>query len=161
MDFSFQYLSGSLSASRMKAFFAIGAIASLCQSAYCLDPGTYFIGSAISDSDVLTEKGANLPLAFEKTGASSGQYWSLTPSDGGYFQISTDEGLFINCAKEGTKTCYAGPNPQSFLPEFQGDNKYELVEQGSGYFLRQAEDGSLQLAEYDQSINEQFRLKPV
>ncbi|KAJ6111517.1 hypothetical protein N7523_007578 [Penicillium sp. IBT 18751x] len=141
----------------MKAFFAL-TLAALCQSAYCLREGTYFIGSA---SKVLTEsmQEHGKPLSFEAKKGQPGQIWSFTPQEGGYFEVQNNLGGYINCgnSKAGA-TCFAGERPQSFLPEYQGGDSYELVEAGSGYFLRVAENGQLMLAEYDGGESEQFNL---
>ncbi|KAJ5339517.1 hypothetical protein N7452_006245 [Penicillium brevicompactum] len=143
----------------MKYFFALGAIASLCQSACALDNGPHTIAPTSRDNVVLTVQAPNGPLTFEHFEEKPGQIWTLNQVAGGYFEIHNDFGQFINCQQQAPRTCYTGDNPQSFLPEFQGDTNYELVEQGSGLFLRLANDGTLQLAKWDQSIDEQFSLK--
>ncbi|KAJ5855641.1 uncharacterized protein N7529_009585 [Penicillium soppii] len=142
----------------MKSFFALGALATLFQSAYCLAPGAYIIDTAKQDGLALTQEGDNTPLRF----TSRVQFWDFTPTKGGYFEIRHESGAYINCDQTGDRICFPGDRPQAFLPEFQGENKYELVEQGSGLFLRFDGEGNLlKLAEYDQSIEEQFALIPL
>jgi hypothetical protein len=145
----------------MKSFFTFGALAALCQSAYGLESGVYSIASADSNSLVLTDEAPNKPLAFTRQNQDPAQEWHFDAADGGYFEITSDLGSYINCETTGDKICYPGEQPQAFKPEFQGDKKYELVEQGSGLFLRITKKGTLQLAEWDQSIDEQFRLISV
>lgn len=142
----------------MKSFFTLGAIAALCQSAYSLDPGHYTIASGNSDSLILTDKSPNQPLAFEPRNGGSGQEWDIIPAEENFFLIQSQYGSFINCHTTDTLVCFPGSEPQAFRPEFQGDNRYELVEQGSGLFLRFTKENSLELAEWDQSIDEQFSL---
>lgn len=143
----------------MKYFFALGAIASLCQSACALNSGTYTIASANTDAEVLTGQHPDVPLTFVEFDGNPGQIWTFNQAEGDYFDVRNNQGLYINCQQQGPRTCYPGETPQKFIPEFQGGTNYELVAQGSGLLLRLADDGTLQLAEYDQSINEQFSLK--
>lgn len=145
----------------MKTFFTLGALAALCQSAYSLNPGPYIIASANSDSQILTDENLNQPLTFTQPTENENQVWQFNAVDGGYFEIQSVQGSFIDCHRTEDRTCYSSERPRAFIPEFQGDNKYELVEEGSGLFLRIAKEGGLQLAEWDQSLNEQFTLTPV
>lgn len=144
----------------MKSFFVL-ALAALCQSAYSLKEGTYTIGSVDLDtSQVLTESldQQGKPLSFGPKKGEPGQIWSFTPRDNGYWEVQNILGGYINCGTEEGSTCFAGEEPQLFMPEYQGGNKYELVVEGSGYLLRITEHRGLELAGYDGSLSEQFSL---
>lgn len=145
----------------MKSFFTLGAIAALCQSAYCLNAGPYQIESANSRSEILTQKNPGQPLTFEPKSEGSAQIWHVVPTHGDYFSIRSEQGFFINCHNDDSSICSAGTQAQDFIPEFQGGTNYELVEEGSGLFLRITAQKTLELAGYDGSINEQFSLVPV
>jgi hypothetical protein len=149
----------------MKAFFAL-TLAALCQSVYCLRDGTYTIRSAsLGPHKVLTEnmKEHEEPLAFKEKHEriEPGQLWDLKSKDKGYFEVQNHLGDYINCGTEEGSTCYAGKEPQQFLPERADEDTYELVAKGSGYFLRVAESGELRLAGYDGSPSEKFYLSEV
>lgn len=144
----------------MKAFFVL-AFAALCQSTYSLKEGTYTIGSVkLDNSQVLTESfnQQGKPLSFDTKKRNPGQIWSFTPKDNGYWEVQNILGGYINCGTEEGSTCFAGEEPQLFMPEYQGGNKYELVAKGSGYLLRITEHRGLELAGYDDSLSEQFTL---
>ncbi|KAJ5198504.1 uncharacterized protein N7498_007621 [Penicillium cinerascens] len=144
----------------MKAFFVL-TFAALCQSAYSLREGTYMIesakfGKSLVLTETLTHRGA--PLSFDPRNGQPGQIWSFTPRDNGYWEVENHLGGNINCGTEEGSMCFAGEEPQLFMPEYKGENKYELVAKGSGYLLRVTEHGSLELAGYDDSLSEQFTL---
>lgn len=88
--------------------------------------------------------------------------WNLTlAKEDGFFYIEGEDRLYINCNGDQRSASVSGRRPQAFLPEFQGNTNYELVEQGSGLFLRITNQKTLERAPYDQSIEEQFSLVPV
>lgn len=146
----------------MKAAFALGALAALCQSAFSLKEGTYTIGSAsLNPSLVLGEtKTEGGPLEFTRKNGHPGQTWFLyrSGSSDREFFVNNTLGGYINCGTEIGSPCFAGEEPEIYTLEFAGDNKYEFVAKTSGYFLRVNADLDLELAEWDQSLNEQFTL---
>jgi hypothetical protein len=148
----------------MKAFLGLSALAALCQSVYSLKSGLYTIGSASTEGKlVLTaHSGASghIPLDFTPESGSSSQVWEFHATDKQYFVVKNRLGAFINCEGEGS-VCVSGDQPQAFIPEFTGNDKYQLVEQGSGLFLRSDENEALVLAGYDTSPNEEFFLSPA
>ncbi|KAJ5647253.1 hypothetical protein N7490_003625 [Penicillium lividum] len=144
----------------MKSFLALGALAALCNSAYSLREGTYKIRSLGADANkVLAEVPGQSELVFNVASQHPGQTWSFEsdPDNVGYFLISNILGAYIDCEAEGS-LCTAGEEPTSYRPELvsEADKSYELVANGTGYFLRYAEDDKLKLAGYDQGVDQEF-----
>jgi hypothetical protein len=100
-------------------------------------------------------------LIFSDQQSQVSQIWKFIPKDHGYFNIQNNFGENINCGNTEGSVCFVGEGLQGFLPEFQGENNYELVAEGSGFLLRVDESQQLYLAAYDQSTNEQFILTRV
>lgn len=142
----------------MKSFFTLGAIVALCQSVYSLNPGVYTIASANSDSLFLTDETPDQPLTFGPPDGGSSQDWKILPAPEENFILIQNHEFFINCHTTGNLVCFPSDEPQIFRPKFQGDNRYEFVEQGSGLFLRITKENGLELAKSDQSVDEQFSL---
>ncbi|KAJ5605587.1 hypothetical protein N7510_008368 [Penicillium lagena] len=147
----------------MKTSQVLGLLAALSHSAFSLyKSGTYQIGSAaLSSSLVLSrtmDKESDSILFEDNAHDDNTQVWNATASNElpEYFYIYDLSNRFINCGTEEGTTCFLSHDSQFYRPELVGDNKYELVEQESGYFLRVNEDRQLQLAKWDQSPNEQF-----
>lgn len=145
----------------MKSFFTLGAIAALCQSAYSLNHGVYTISSAKNDALFLVGQGPDQPLTFGPRTGGAGEYWQLIPAKENFFLIQNLHESFINCHITDSLACFPGGEAKAFRPEFQGDNRYELVEEGSGLFLRITKENTLELAKWDHSIDEQFNLLAV
>lgn len=145
----------------MKTIFTLSAL-TLLHSAYALDEGTYTIGSGILEpSQVLTEVARDQPLIFSDDQHNFGQTWNFYPIHDGYFEIQNDLGDRLNCPGRGGDACILGDETQGFLPEFLGENSYELVAEGSGLFVRVHESRHIYLDLFDQSLNEQFILTKV
>ncbi|KAJ5408828.1 hypothetical protein N7509_002711 [Penicillium cosmopolitanum] len=150
----------------MKTFVALGALVALCHSAFGLDEGAYTIGSASLQSNkilsVNEEDGKT--LSFSPDNNDGSQAWRFTrvefDNQRDFLINSTFSGGYINCGEQRDSPCVLGDEPQIFTAELVGDNSYELVSQPSGYFLR-ADGEKLQIAEWDQSPDEQFVLTQV
>lgn len=120
----------------MKTFLALCALA-LFHSAYALDAGTYTIGSGtLGPRQVLAGVALDQPLIFSDDAINNGQTWTFYPTHDGYFEIRNDRGYPHNCPSREGEACTLGDEPQGFLPEFLGENSYELVAEGSGLFVR-------------------------
>ncbi|KAJ5359618.1 uncharacterized protein N7496_012031 [Penicillium cataractarum] len=147
----------------MKAAFALGALAALCQSAFSLSEGSYTIGSAALDpSLVLSETTANDGLLefTQKEDDHPGQTWLLSRSGSSDrdFLVENILGGYLHCGDKPDYPCFTAEDPRIYTLEFAGENKYQFVAQGSGYFLRVNEKRELVLAVWDQSLNEQLSL---
>ena len=145
----------------MKAAFVLGALAALWQPALSLREGTYMIGSASLDGSLVLgeSKTGDGPLEFARKNGHPGQTWFLehSGSNDRDFSVQNVLGGYINCGEEEAGSpCFAGEDPQVYTLEFAGDGKYEIVAKDSRYFLRVNENLQLELAEWDQSPNEQF-----
>ncbi|KAJ5536504.1 hypothetical protein N7513_009690 [Penicillium frequentans] len=143
----------------MKSFLTLTALAALCNSAYCFSEGTYTIGSAsLEKSKVLTEVPGQEDLVFDTANEYPGQIWEFTPADQkDYFLVTNTLGAYIECPAL-DNLCTAGEDPTSYSPELVEDNKYELVANGTGYFLRLADDNKLKLAGYEAGPEQRFIL---
>ncbi|KAJ5913154.1 hypothetical protein N7504_002037 [Penicillium tannophilum] len=143
----------------MKSFFTLTALAAFCNSAYCFSEGTYTIGSAsLEKTKVLTEVPGQADLVFNTANGHPGQIWDFTPADQeDYFLITNTLGAYIDCP-ELDSLCTAGEDPTSYRPELVRDNTYELVANGTGYFLRLADDSKLKLAGYEPGPEQEFIL---
>lgn len=144
----------------MKTFFALSALAALCQSAFSLEEGPYTIGSASLEGSMVLGGQIDEPLRFSPRNDDSGHIWNFTLIDNNNqrdFLIRNDFGDFINCGDEAGSACLAGGEEEVYTAEVVGDNSYQLVAKKSGYFLR-AEGEYLQLAAWDQTPNEEFVL---
>lgn len=144
----------------MKSFFALTALAALCNSAYCFEE-TYTIGSAsLEKTKVLTQVSGQQDLVFSTANGQPGQVWDFSPSTSKdkYF-IQNNLGAYITCGSVGS-LCTAGDEAvSSFRIESIEGGKYELVDGESGYFLRLAEDNKLKLAEWEyNSLDQEFVL---
>ncbi|KAJ5759782.1 hypothetical protein N7520_006938 [Penicillium odoratum] len=144
----------------MKSFLALVALAALCNSAYSLREGTYKIRALGADANkVLTEVPGQPEIVFDVASRHPGQTWNfeLDPENANYFLIQNILGAYINCESEGS-LCTAGDEPTSYRPELvsEADKSYELVANGTGYFLRFAEGDKLKLAGYDQGVDQEF-----
>ncbi|CAI7633774.1 unnamed protein product [Penicillium viridicatum] len=122
----------------MKTSLVLSVLAALCQSAFSLEEGSYTIGSSLESNEVLTQSGIGAALTFS----------------------AKRDGNFINCGDEAGSPCILGSAKEVYTAELAGDNSYQLVAKKSGYFLR-TEGDDLQLAEWDQSPNEEFVLEPA
>ncbi|KAJ5297908.1 hypothetical protein N7508_008157 [Penicillium antarcticum] len=154
----------------MKATFGLGlgALAALCQSVYGLEDGAYTIDSVISGgTEALTDyRQPGVPLEFAQNQRNEYQTWNFQETEKGssndkYFLIQSTAGTFLNCGTEKGSACVTSDSPQAFLPEFAGNGKYQLVVEGSGYFLNANYKGQLMLAAYDTTDNELFFLSPA
>lgn len=143
----------------MRGIFALSALALFHSAHAAFREGTYSIGSAtLPPSLVLTEIDADGPLVFSQQQRRPSQVWDFIPKkDSPYFEIRNTLGGNINCGP-GKGSCLTGNQPQGYLPESLGDNKYELVAEDSGFFLRVGDNQEVYLAGWDQSPNEQFVL---
>ncbi|OQE27564.1 hypothetical protein PENSTE_c004G04528 [Penicillium steckii] len=150
----------------MKTFFALGALAALCQSALSLKEGTYTIGSEITQGhEILGETEGQGPLSFSpERGNHPGQTWFFTPTQNSQrdFLIHNTFGGYINCGDQEGDECVAGDNKEVYTAELVNpkSKSYELVAKKSGFFLRTNGD-SLQIAGFDQSPEERFILTPT
>ncbi|KAJ5786044.1 uncharacterized protein N7503_011256 [Penicillium pulvis] len=143
----------------MKSFLTLTALATLCSSAYCFSEGTYKIGSAsLEKTKVLTEVPGQEDLVFNTANGHPGQIWDFTPTDEEeYFLVTNTLGAYIDCPALDS-LCTAGEDPTSYRPELVADNTYELVANGTGYFLRLADDNKLKLAGYEPGLEQEFVL---
>ena len=146
----------------MKTFFALGALAALCQSALSLNEGTYTIGSELSQGyEILGETEGQGPLSFSPKKNHPGQTWFFTPTGNSKrdFLIHNTLGGYINCSDQEGAQCFAGEEEEVYTVELadESKNSYELVAKKSGYFLRTDGD-NLRVAAFDQSPNERFIL---
>lgn len=147
----------------MKTSLVLSILATLCQSAFSLEEGSYTIGSSLEDNEVLTQTGIGGPVTFDaKRDGESSQTWHFTLSSDSKrdFLIADPAGNFINCGDEAGSPCILGSEQEVYTAELIGDDSYQLVAKKSGYFLRTDGD-DLQLAEWDQSPNEVFLFKPA
>lgn len=148
----------------MKTFLALGALAALCQSAFCLEDGIYMIGSAtLPSSQVLGETDDIGFLAFGPKNGHPGQSWIFNSSSGNNereFLIQNYLGSYINCGVDEGSLCSAGDEEEFYTAELVSDNSYQLVAKNSGYFMR-AQGLLLQLAAWDQTPNENFVLTAI
>lgn len=147
----------------MKSIYTASLFSALCSLAAGLENGLYKIGSEALPSLVLTH--AQNPLLFEPPTSDDDKtdIWKVIKGEGeNYYTITTYDGNgFINSAPTSGSRCYLGGNPQQYIAEFQGDNKYQLVQSGSGYLLHASEDGSLEISDYDVTPNEVFTFVAV
>ncbi|KAJ5524567.1 hypothetical protein N7494_011217 [Penicillium frequentans] len=143
----------------MKSFLTLTALAALCNSAYCFREGTYQIGSArLEYTKVLTEVPGQEDLVFKTVTGHPGQIWDFTLTDEeDYFLVTNTLGAYIDCPALDS-LCTAGEDPTSYRLEIVADNTYELVANGTGYFLRLADDNKLKLAGYGPGPEQEFIL---
>ncbi|KAJ5239387.1 hypothetical protein N7468_004006 [Penicillium chermesinum] len=143
----------------MKFAFQFALLSALCNAAIGLGDGHYLIGSKAFPSQVLSQTSKDpLHFALHTKNVTQKEIWNVAKSEKqDYYSITSyHNGEFINSDPLLGSTCHLGQQFQQYIAEFQGDNNYQLVQNGSGYFLRAADDGILELAEYDTSNNELF-----
>ena len=142
--------------------FVLGALAALWKPAFSLREETYTIGSASLEASLVLGESqtGDGPLEFVQKNGHPGQTWFFdrSGSNDRDFSVQNVLGAYINCGEEAGSPCLAGEDPQIYTLEFTGDNKYQFVAKGSGYFLRVNENRQLELAEWDQTPNEEFTL---
>lgn len=146
----------------MKTTLVLGALAALCQSAFALTSGTYTIGSAaLSDTQVLTDVGADEPVEFAPKTGHPYQTWDFTNTDSQRdFLIQNLSGGYLNCGEELGTTCVSGDKEEVYALEQVTEEGYQLVAKSSGYFVRVVGE-ELQLAEFALDAEEEFILTPV
>lgn len=144
----------------MKSAYTLVIIAAICNSAIGLDNGLYKIGSTVNPSQVLKQS----PLHFAPASGeiTNDEVWKVSKAEkDSYYSITSYDGAYINSDSKPGSQCYLGQRSQEFIAEFQGETKYQLVESGSGYLLRETKDGVLEIAEYDTAPNEIFTFVAV
>ncbi|KAJ5281700.1 hypothetical protein N7478_007072 [Penicillium angulare] len=146
----------------MRTFATLACtLAALSQCAFAaFKEGTYTIGSAALDSQLLTDVAADEPVVFQDADGTPPQTWFFAPDQvvKDAFTITSTLGGSLNCGEAEGSVCVAGSNEtQVYTPEKVSNTAYQLVSRDSGYFLR-AENGQLVVAGWDQTPEEEFIL---
>ncbi|KAE8327008.1 hypothetical protein BDV39DRAFT_205420 [Aspergillus sergii] len=150
----------------MKNFFALGALAALCQTAFGLEEGTYKIASASLEANrVLSYEVPSSPVILSPSFGIPSQTWAFESdpnedgTDEGGFLIHSAVGGYLNCGGSLGNSCKVGDKREVYTVELVGDNTYQILA-GTRYSLSVSGD-FVQLAAHDTSPEHQFVLTPT